>query len=187
MGRYYQKYFEDYEEDRVPNKRGNGTHLQYTYKGFYYRQELNKGMQIALRICYGMLFLLELYFFAKAGTRNISCNANPVMALLQSLSMLCYVWLGWILVFYVSAPRDMTIYKYKSTALQLLKAQKLSAVLSLGMLLAAVVLTGVSDGFSMAVLKEMQEYLLVAVLAVLWLFTEKSMKYRKLYNSQKGM
>ena len=40
MGRYYQKYFEDYEEDRVLNKRGNGTHLQYTYKGFYYRQEL---------------------------------------------------------------------------------------------------------------------------------------------------
>ena len=51
MGRYYQKYFEDYEENRVPNKWGNGTHLQYTYKGFYYRQELNKRMQIALRIC----------------------------------------------------------------------------------------------------------------------------------------
>ena len=44
MGRYYQKYFEDYEENRVPNKWGNGTHLQYTYKGFYYRQELNKRM-----------------------------------------------------------------------------------------------------------------------------------------------
>lgn len=187
MGRYYQKYFEDYEENRVPNKWGNGTHLQYTYKGFYYRQELNKRMQIALRICYGMLFLLEVYFFAKAGTRIISCNANPVMALLQSLSMLCYVWLGWILAFYVSAPRDMTIYKYRSTALQLLKAQKLSVGLSIGMLLAAAVLTIASNGFSVTVFKEMQDYLLVAVLAVLWLLTEKSMKYRKLYNSQKGM
>ena len=134
-----------------------------------------------------MLFLLELPFFAKAGTGIISCNANPVMALLQSLSMLCYVWLGWILFFYVSAPRDMTIYKYRSTALQLLKAQKLSVGLSIGMLLAAAVLTIASNGFSVTVFKEMQDYLLVAVLAVLWLLTEKSMKYRKLYNSQKGM
>ena len=52
MGRYYQKYSEDYEEERVPNKRGNGTHLQYTYKGFYYRQELNPVMQALLRVCY---------------------------------------------------------------------------------------------------------------------------------------
>ena len=116
MGRYYQKYFEDYEEERVPNKRGNGTHLQYTYKGFYYRQELNPVMQALLRVCYVVLFVLELYFFAKAGTKELHCNLNPVMALLQAFSMLGYVWLGWILFFYVSAPRDMTIYKYKSTA-----------------------------------------------------------------------
>ena len=56
MGRYYQKYFEDYEEDRVSNKRGNGTHLQYTYKGFYYRQELTPVMQALLRVCYVVLF-----------------------------------------------------------------------------------------------------------------------------------
>ena len=33
MGRYYQKYFDDYEEVLVVNKRGNGTQLQCTYKG----------------------------------------------------------------------------------------------------------------------------------------------------------
>ena len=66
MGRYYQKYFEDYEEDRVLNKRGNGTHLQYTYKGFYYRQELTPVMQALLRVCYVVLFGLELYLFCKS-------------------------------------------------------------------------------------------------------------------------
>ena len=44
MGRYYQKYFEDYEENRVPNKYGNGTHLQYTYKGLIQMVE-------SLRLC----------------------------------------------------------------------------------------------------------------------------------------
>ena len=183
MGRYYQKYFEDYEENRVPNKWGNGTHLQYTYKGFYYRQELNKRMQIALRICYGMLFLLELHFFAKAGTGIISCNANPVMALLQSLSMLCYVWLGWILFFYVSAPRDMTIYKYRSTALQLLKAQKLSVGLSIGMLLAAAVLTIASNGFSGS---KSGSQVSASSQPTIWAFSLKQSSFRTA-SDQKGM
>ena len=89
--------------------------------------------------------------------------------------------------FYLAPVYNKSLYKYRSTALQLLKAQKLSVGLSIGMLLAAAVLTIASNGFSVTVFKEMQDYLLVAVLAVLWLLTEKSMKYRKLYNSQKGM
>ena len=187
MGRYYQKYFEDYEEDRVSNKRGNGTHLQYTYKGFYYRQELTPVMQALLRVCYVVLFGLELYFFAKAGTKGLYCNLNPAIALLQAFSMLGYVWLGWILFFYVSAPRDMTIYKYKSTALQLQKAQMLSVALSLTKLLVAVGITVAYNGFSSNLVKDLQEYILVAVLGILWLYTEKSMRYKKIYNSQKGM
>ncbi len=187
MGRYYQKYFEDYEEERVPNKRGNGTHLQYTYKGFYYRQELNPVMQALLRVCYVVLFVLELYFFAKAGTKELHCNLNPVMALLQAFSMLGYVWLGWILFFYVSAPRDMTIYKYKSTAVQIQKAQKLSVGLSLVMLFMAAGIIIAYNGFSFVLVIDLQEYILVAVLGILWLYTEKSMRYKKIYNSQKGM
>ena len=101
--------------------------------------------------------------------------------------MLGYVWLGWILFFYVSAPRDMTIYKYKSTALQLQKAQKLSVGLSLTMLLVAVGITVAYNGFSSNLVKDLQEYILVAVLGILWLYTEKSMRYKKIYNSQKGM
>jgi len=52
MGRYYQKYFEDYEENRVPNKWGNGTHLQYTYKGFYYRQECRLRFASVMECCF---------------------------------------------------------------------------------------------------------------------------------------
>ena len=144
-------------------------------------------MQALLRVCYVVLFGLELYFFAKAGTKEIHCNLNPAMALLQAFSMLGYVWLGWILFFYVSAPRDMTIYKYKSTALQLQKAQKLSAGMSLAMLLLAMGITAAYNGFPSAHVKDLQEYILLAVLGILWLYTEKSMRYKKIYNSQKGM
>ena len=114
MGRYYQKYFEDYEEDRVSNKRGNGTHLQYTYKGFYYRQELTPVMQALLRVCYVVLFGLELYFFAKAGTKGLYCNLNPAIALLQAFSM---AWLDPFLLCICTKRYDhLQVQKYRSSA-----------------------------------------------------------------------
>ena len=78
-------------------------------------------MQALLRVCYVVLFGLELYFFAKAGTKGLRCNLNPVMALLQAFSMLGYVWIGWIPFLLCICTEDMTIYKYKSTALQIQK------------------------------------------------------------------
>ena len=138
----------------VPNKRGNGTHLQYTYKGFYYRQELTPSYADCASpgVLCGCCFGLELYIFSqRRGPRDHFLQ-------LQIRRWLCFrllaCWgmsgLGGSCFFYVSAPRDMTIYKYRSTALQLSKGTEAVSwfIYSECLLVAAVTYYWLHNGFS---------------------------------------
>lgn len=185
--RYYEKYFEDFKENIVPNKNGKGTHREYVYEGYYYRQDLTRTRQILLRVCYVLLFGLELYFFIRGGFSAASRNQNPAVVVCQGLNMLCFIWLAWILIFYVAAPRDMTVYQYKSTALQLVKALKLS----MAALLLLLICTAFAEIYGAGVdvhglISGAGSQAAAAILSIVWFLTEKSMKYKKLPNYCKG-
>lgn len=186
MNRYYQKYFEDHVERHVPNKSGSGEHLEFTYTGYYYRQELSKTMQVLLRLCYAALFAAQVYFFAGAGMAVSPCNTSLSAVLFQSLTMLCLLWTAWILCFYVTAPRDMTVYKYKSTALQLKKALTILNISYACTFIAAVAAEFMEYGTELHMFDSCPvKYLLAMVLGLALLLAEKNMKYKKIRNAEK--
>lgn len=119
MKGYYHKYFEDFEEERVPNQNGKGTHIEHKYVGYYF----HLGMNEALRILYALMGA-AVGCLAYAATRTAHCNTAGYSVVFQAVTLLLCLWFLWVLVYYVSAPKDMTIYKYKSTALQILKVCK---------------------------------------------------------------
>lgn len=185
--RFYERFFEDYTERAVAAGDGKRLRREYTYEGYYYRQELTQARRIALRLGYVLLFALELYFFWRGGCKPSVCNAHPVTAVCQGLHLLCDIWLAWILLFYVTAPRDMTVYQYKSTALQLAKAQKFSAAVNLALLAAAAAVTATAGGGRIDGLFDgAGEYAAAALLSVIWLLTERGLNYKKLPNNRKG-
>lgn len=139
MKNYYHKYFEDYAEERVPNRDGKGTHIEHTYAGYYYRLGLNGSVKIALRSLYLLLGLAAAGCLLFGSTRTAHYNTMPYAAILQALTLLAVVWFIWVLLYYVLSPKDMTVYKYKSTALQMLRVSRyLSAAFLLNAFLTAV-------------------------------------------------
>ncbi|MDO5422877.1 MAG: hypothetical protein Q4F41_04020 [Eubacteriales bacterium] len=124
MKRYYHKYFEGYEEEKVPAKNGKGTRIAHTYVSYYFRQGVNEWVRIALRILYLAMSLAAFGCLLYAATSYAHCNQTPWMVVAQALTLLAFLWFAWVLAYYVCAPKEMTIYKYKSTALQMLKVCK---------------------------------------------------------------
>ena len=124
MKNYYHKYFEDYEEERVPNRDGKGTHIEHKYVGYYYRLGVKDAVKIALRAVYLLMGIIATGCLMVASTRVAHCNTIPCSVILQAITMLAVIWFIWVLVYYKFAPKNMTVYKYKSTALQMIKACK---------------------------------------------------------------
>lgn len=183
MKGYYHKYFEGYKEDRVQNKNGRGTHIEYRYVGYYFRQGLRDSLRILLRILYVLLGMASLGSLLFASTYQAHCNQTPYMAVLQAVTMLAFVWFFWVLVFYVCAPREMTVYKYKSTALQLLKVCKwLTAALILDAAGAAIdiMLSGMERGQMICLACYLLGGLAVAAIGVL----ECCLPYERLSNDK---
>lgn len=129
MTGYYQKYFEGYEEQRVQNKKGKGTHIEYTYVELYYRLNLPVTAIIALRITYIVLFVCTAMLFLHSAVYSEQLNTLPYVVVCQGLNIIAGIWVVWVLIFYVTAPRNMTAYKYKSTSPQLKKSSGICGIL----------------------------------------------------------
>jgi archaellum biogenesis protein FlaJ (TadC family) len=124
MKNYYHKYFEDYEEERVPNRDGKGTHIEHKYVGYYYRLGVSDAVKIVLRILYLLTGLIAAGCLVFASTRVAHCNTMSYSVILQAITLLTVIWFVWVLIYYILSPKDMTVYKYKSTALQMLRVCK---------------------------------------------------------------
>jgi archaellum biogenesis protein FlaJ (TadC family) len=124
MKNYYHKYFEDYEEERVLNRNGKGTHIEHRYVGYYYRLGVSDIVKTVLRILYLLMGLVAAGCLVFASTRAAHCNTMPYSVILQAITLLTVIWFAWVLIYYILSPKDMTVYKYKSTALQMIRVCK---------------------------------------------------------------
>jgi archaellum biogenesis protein FlaJ (TadC family) len=124
MKNYYHKYFEDFEEERVPNRDGKGTHIEHKYVGYYYRLGVKNAVKFALRTLYLLLGAVVIGCLLFASTRMAHYNTMPYSVVLQAITLLAILWFLWVLIYYILSPNDMTVYKYKSTALQMIKVCK---------------------------------------------------------------
>ena len=185
MKGYYHKYFEGYKEDRVLNANGRGTHIEYTYASYYFRQDVKDYVRAAIRILYVLMAAAATGGFLCASSRTVHCNQVFYMALCQALTTLAFVWFFWVLIYYILAPREMTVYKYKSTALQILKVCKwLAAALVLD---AAAVMTDMLISGNLMKKAEMLcilWYLLAAGIIAGIGMIERSLPYERLSNDK---
>lgn len=184
MRKFYHKYFEGYEEHRLPKPNGKGMHIEYTYVGVFYRQEHTKRIWIGLKILYLLMLTAVLALFIHAATRPLACNTAPYVVICQSICLLGMIWLTWVVINYIAAPRNMKIYTYKSTSLQLMKVGKVLAVLGGATAFMVLVFTLLSGDIRYGEqLLCMGEYLAVGVLAFLMYWLEVHTPYEKVLNS----
>lgn len=185
MKGYYHKYFEGYKEDRVLNRNGRGTHIEYTYASYYFRQDMKDSMRVLLRILYVVMAAGTACAFLYASSRTVHCNQVIYMALCQAVTTLALLWFFWVLIYYIFAPREMTVYKYKSTAIQILKVCKWLAaalVLDAAAVIADMLVTG--SFLQKEEMLCMASYLLAAGIAAGIGMIERSLPYERLSNDK---
>ena len=184
MKNYYHKYFEDYEEERVPNRDGKGTHIEHKYVGYYYRLGVKRITRIALRLLYLVLGCLAAACLLFGAARMAHCNTLPVMVILQAVTLLLLIWFVWVLLYYIFVPENMTSYKYKSTALQMLKVCKwLSVVFFLD---AASVLADIliNKNTAQEQIICLAAYIAGGMVAVILRTVERALPYERLSNDK---
>lgn len=185
MKGYYHKYFEGYEENKVLNRSGRGTHIEYTYSGYYFRQGIKTFPRILLRLLYGLMGLAAVGCLLLSSTRGAHCNQVPYMAVFQAVTMLLLIWFVWVLIFYICAPGEMTVYKYKSTALQILKVCNwLTAAFLLDAAGVAVDMVLSGTGMERGQMICLAGYLVGGVLTVGISFVERALPYERLSNDK---
>lgn len=127
----YHDFFEGYAEARVPNQDGKGSHIERVYMGDYYRQNVSDGRRIALRLLYVGLYLLSAALFVYGMEQRVRSNLALFVAAPGLLSVLVYVLMLPILISYVTQPRDMTVWGYRSSSKRLKKLSLVAAALVL--------------------------------------------------------
>lgn len=184
MKGYYHKYFEDFEEERVPNQNGKGTHIEHKYVGYYFHLGMKDAVRIVLRILYALMGAAAVGCLGFASTRMAHCNTVGYSVVFQAITLLLCLWFLWVLVYYVSAPKDMTIYKYKSTALQILKVSKFLAAAFLLDAAAVIVdmisATGMERGQVICLIIYLAGALLVLAINLI----ERALPYERLSNDK---
>ena len=124
----YERTFEDFVEDKVPNKNNKGKHIERKYVGFYYCQELNKRKRNLTKGTYVILYLLSGFLIFFAASRRIPFNQSWYGGVLAGIDLLLMLSILIPLIFYIIAPERMTIYEYKSTSLRLEKLALYTAI-----------------------------------------------------------
>lgn len=185
MKSYYHKYFEGYEEDKVLNRNGRGTHIEYTYVGYYFRQGIKNFSRILLRMLYVLMSVAAVGSLIFSSTRLVHCNQTPYMVALQALTLLTFIWFFWVMLSYVFAPKEMTVYKYKSTALQLLKVCKwLTAAFLLDAAAAAADMLLSAGGFQKEQTLCLSAYVLGSMMILGIYIIERALPYERLSNDK---
>lgn len=125
----YHDFFEGYAEARVPNRNGKGSHIERVYVGEYYRQNVSDGKRAALRLIYVGFYLLSAALFAYGMQQRVPSNSSLCVAAPGLLSSLAYVLMLPVLLSYVTQPRNMTVWGYRSSSKRLEKLPLVTAAL----------------------------------------------------------
>ena len=178
--RAYQKFFEDYEEIRVPKENGRGTRIKRIYTGDYYRKDSTDENWYAMKAVYFLAAVVTAILFVAAAFPGSGANKVWYVTIPQAASVACYFFFFRILCSYIAAPRNMTISEWKRGCRALKKALK---VLVGCVLVTAACTLGyyLSHGaeFSGKILGYFMAYLLCAGVIGVVYFLENKVVYQK--------
>jgi hypothetical protein len=129
----YHKYFEGTSETLVTGKNGKGKRIIRVYTGLYYSQDMTGKRRILNRLLFTGLYLGAAALFAFCASLETASNRTWYVTFPEALSFIGLFWMLYVLINYMTAPRDMTVGCYHSTSGPLIKSGRLTAI-SLGLL-----------------------------------------------------
>lgn len=115
---FYNKYFEDTQEEIIIDKRGKKK-IMRTYIGQYYMQELDqRGRVMHIIICL-LLYIGAAASFCGGAFYPAEVNFTKWIVIPVCAGFLSFILTLAVLVAYMSAGRKLRIYDYKSTSVAL--------------------------------------------------------------------
>jgi hypothetical protein len=118
---FYHGYFEGYTETKVPKPNGKGNRITRIYTGEYYRQDLTRRQRVLIRLVYGALYLFALSAFLFSTTRQVASNNTWYVGLPGLLVAIPMLLMLIITIAYITTRRDMKLWDYKSSSINLKK------------------------------------------------------------------
>lgn len=124
---YYHKYFHGYTEIRRTNARGRVV-IERRYTDPWHRHKLSTMQWVFVKIAYFLGLLLSSALFLWAVLQRIPTNASKIVALPAFLSgfLLLLLWAG--VLAYVTAPRKMTWWEFRSGKRKVTRFSLLAAI-----------------------------------------------------------
>lgn len=180
---YYHKHFQGYTEVRRVNEKGRVVSERH-YTAPWQRHSLTDKQWVLTKAAYLLGVLLSTVLFLWALIQRVPSNSAAIAAAPGFLSGLLMV-LMWMAVFtYVSAPRNMTLWEYRSGKSKIELFTRLTAAAILLTVIAKVVFICVWMDFSWEgeVLGLLALALAAAPLIAIFL-VERRMNYEELENS----
>lgn len=183
---FYHSYWRGWTEVRV-DRIGRPYKVERVYTAPWIRQDLSTRDYVLVRVLYGLLLVLSAVLFTFAMTRRVGSNSCWYVALFGMPATIFFIITFWIFIVYAKAPRKMTLWEHRVSAVYLRRA---APVLS-ALLAATALATGLYAALNPAdqpfsQLRNALLDLLAAggAFAVFWI--EKKMKYEDLPNTNKA-
>ena len=180
---YYHKHFMGYTEVRRVNAKGRIV-LERHYTAPWQWHNLTDGQWVLTKLGYVLGAILTTVLFLWALAQRIPSNSAALVAVPGFLSAL-FLLLLWMAVFaYVSAPRKMTLWEYRSGKRKIELFTRLFAAGAVATVIAKIVFICVWMDFSWAgEVVGMVALFISAVPPVLIFMVERKMKYEELKNT----
>lgn len=124
--RGYDRYFEGYVEYAKAGEKK--SKIKRLYMGDYHRHAVTDGQWSLLRLLYCCLFILAAVLFITVLAQPLKCNNTWYVALPSFASIFTMFMLLGGVIFYITTPRKMTIYEYRSSTVKIKRWSKASAI-----------------------------------------------------------
>jgi hypothetical protein len=111
----YHRYFEDWSEYEVLEQTGK-VRIRRIYTGIWYKQDLEDGHRVLLRLLFSALFVCATVLFIICSTQYMGSNRCWYIAIAQACAVLGLSWMGIALFNYLTAKRCMTVADYRSSS-----------------------------------------------------------------------
>lgn len=127
-GRFYERHFEGYEYHMELTDDGRERMIR-TYTGAYYEAEQSPRMHTVRKLAYLVLYGISVTLLILYSQCSDHSAAVRFLAVPEMLTLFAVLWLGTKLVFYMTAPRRMTVGEYKGSCTGLKSAAKAAAAI----------------------------------------------------------
>lgn len=128
LNRSYERHFEGYDY-RMELANDGKEHLVRTYTGNYYEADQSPRMRVVRKLIYLVLYGISVALLILYGQFSDHSAAVRFLAVPEMLTLFAILWLGTKLVFYMTAPKKMTIGEYKGSCTALKFAAKATAAI----------------------------------------------------------